>query len=231
MYNLVNWINRNVQYPRRYTMTDNGDGTVTLVPAPGEVATPGTAYNAEHMNNLETGIDAGSLLASFLFSLFSTGAENVVVSAQANTLSPGSAASAALERDADGGSRLVIGVPRGDRGYTGAKGATGATGPQGPKGDKGDTGATGPVGPQGPKGDPGEAAEKGDPGEPGPKGDKGDTGPAGPQGEKGDTGEQGPTGPQGPKGDKGDKGDTGATGPAGVTFELTGSVLYITTTA
>ena len=46
----------------------------------------------------------------------------------------------------------------------------------------------------------------------GPKGDKGD------KGEKGDKGATGATGPQGPK------------GPAGVTFTLSGTVLYITTT-
>lgn len=46
----------------------------------------------------------------------------------------------------------------------------------------------------------------------GPKGDKGE------KGDKGDTGATGATGPQGPK------------GPAGVTFTLSGTVLYITTT-
>lgn len=46
----------------------------------------------------------------------------------------------------------------------------------------------------------------------GPKGEKGD------KGDKGDTGATGATGPQGPK------------GPAGVTFTLSGTVLYITTT-
>lgn len=48
--------------------------------------------------------------------------------------------------------------------------------------------------------------------------------------------ERGPKGEKGDKGDKGDKGATGATGPqgpkgpAGVTFTLSGTVLYITTT-
>ena len=48
--------------------------------------------------------------------------------------------------------------------------------------------------------------------------------------------ERGPKGDKGEKGDKGDKGATGATGPqgpkgpAGVTFTLSGTVLYITTT-
>ena len=48
--------------------------------------------------------------------------------------------------------------------------------------------------------------------------------------------ERGPKGDKGDKGDQGDKGATGATGPqgpkgpAGVTFTLSGTVLYITTT-
>ena len=48
--------------------------------------------------------------------------------------------------------------------------------------------------------------------------------------------ERGPKGDKGAKGDKGEKGATGATGPqgpkgpAGVTFTLSGTVLYITTT-
>ena len=57
----------------------------------------------------------------------------------------------------------------------------------------------------------------------GEKGEKGDTGETGPKGEKG---EKGDTGPQG---DKGDTGPQGETGPAGVTFELSGTTLYITT--
>ena len=73
-------------------------------------------------------------------------------------------------------------------------------------GQKGDTG------PQGPKGE---------------KGDKGATGATGPQGPKGEKGATGATGPQGPKGDTGPQGPKG---PAGVTFTLSGTVLYITTT-
>ena len=85
MYNLVDWTDRDVEHPRRFAMTENEDGTYTLTPQPGEIRREGTAYDAEHMNNLETGVDASVLLASFLFSLFSTGAENVVVSVEAKT--------------------------------------------------------------------------------------------------------------------------------------------------
>ena len=102
MYNLVDWTDRDVEHPRRFAMTENGDGTYTLTPQPGEIRREGTAYDAEHMNNLETGVDASVLLASFLFSLFSTGAENVVVSVEAKTLPPGSEATASLTTDAGG---------------------------------------------------------------------------------------------------------------------------------
>ena len=112
MYNLVDWTDRDVEHPRRFAMTENGDGTYTLTPQPGEIRREGTAYDAEHMNNLETGVDASVLLASFLFSLFSTGAENVVVSVETKTLPPGSEATASLTTDAGGGRKLTLGVPQ-----------------------------------------------------------------------------------------------------------------------
>ena len=152
MYNLLDWTDRNVEHPSRFRMTDNGDGTYTLTPEPGEIAQSGTPVNAEHMNNIETGVDASVLLASFLFSLFATGAENAVVSAEAKTLAAGSAATASLTTDPSGGRRLVLGVPQGIQGIQGVQGIQGIQGIQGPKGDTGATGATGPQGPQGPAG-------------------------------------------------------------------------------
>ena len=152
MYNLVDWTDRDVEHPRRFAMTENGDGTYTLAPQPGEIRREGTAYDAEHMNNLETGVDASVLLASFLFSLFSTGAENVVVSVEAKTLPPGSEATASLTTDAGGGRKLTLGVPQGIQGVQGIQGIPGIKGDTGDKGDKGDRGATGATGPQGPKG-------------------------------------------------------------------------------
>jgi len=50
------WVDRNVQYPNRYTMVDNGDGTYTLIPSPGTVTEAGTFVTAQHMNNIEQGI-------------------------------------------------------------------------------------------------------------------------------------------------------------------------------
>ena len=71
MYNLVDWTDRDVEHPRRFAMTENGDGTYTLTPQPGEIRREGTAYDAEHMNNLETGVDASVLLAFFFYFRFS----------------------------------------------------------------------------------------------------------------------------------------------------------------
>ena len=206
MYNRVDWTDSNVEHPRRFKMEDNGDGTYTLTPEPGEVAQAGTPVDAQHMNNIESGVDASVLLASFLLSMFSTGAENVVVSADAKTLSPSSAATAAFEEDENGGKKLVLGVPQGIQGVQGIQGIQGIRGEKGDKGDKGDQGATGATGAKGATGATGATGPQG------PKGDKGD------KGDKGEKGATGATGPQGPK------------GPAGVTFTLSGTVLYITTT-
>lgn len=82
------------------------------------------------------------------------------LSAEAETLQPGSEATASYQ---DG--VLTIGVPKGEKGD---KGDTGATGP------KGDTGPTGPTGPQGPQGIQGEQGPQGETGPQGPKGDPGE---------------------------------------------------------
>jgi hypothetical protein len=55
-YNKTIWQDRVVEKPRTYTMTDNGDGTVTLTPAPGNVVQAGTPVNATNMNKIEQGI-------------------------------------------------------------------------------------------------------------------------------------------------------------------------------
>lgn len=108
--------------------------------------------------------------------------ESRIIHAEAETLDPGSDATANLVPEG-GAQCLRLGIPRGD---TGAKGDRGEKGEQGPQGEKGDTGKTGPRGPQG------------------PQGPQGIQGIQGPQGVKGDTGPQGEQGPQGVKGEKGD---------------------------
>ena len=55
-YERTVWKNREVEYPRRYIITDNGDGTVTIEPSPGNIIEPGTPIIAANMNNIEDGI-------------------------------------------------------------------------------------------------------------------------------------------------------------------------------
>lgn len=53
----TNWQDHRPQKPRTYTMTDNGDGTVTLIPAQGTIYQQGTPLNAANLNNIEDRID------------------------------------------------------------------------------------------------------------------------------------------------------------------------------
>ena len=56
-YQKQTWTDRNVESPRTYTMVENQDGTVTLIPAPGTVTAEGTPVSAARMNHIEDGID------------------------------------------------------------------------------------------------------------------------------------------------------------------------------
>lgn len=127
--------------------------------------------------------------------VFGDAIDNIAITA--DTLPPGSQATASGSISETEGLKIKLGIPQGE---------------QGPKGDTGAPGPQGDPGPQGEKGDTGEQGPKGDTGEPGPQGPKGDTGETGPQGPKGDTGE---TGPEGPKGDPGETGPRGPEGPQG----------------
>lgn len=79
--------------------------------------------------------------------------ESRIIHAEAETLDPGSDATASLVPE-DGAQCLRLGIPRGDTGAKGDRGEKGEQGPQGPQGEKGDTGPQGARGPQGVKGDP-----------------------------------------------------------------------------
>lgn len=48
----IDFKDRIVEFPHRYAMTDNGDGTYTLIPFPGEVSEEGTPINAGNMNEI-----------------------------------------------------------------------------------------------------------------------------------------------------------------------------------
>lgn len=54
------WKNREVEKPRTFTMQDNGDGTITLIPAEGIVTEPGTPIMAANMNKIEVQLKLSS---------------------------------------------------------------------------------------------------------------------------------------------------------------------------
>jgi hypothetical protein len=75
-YNKTNWLDRAVQYPNRFTMVTNADGTITLTPSPGTVSQAGTPISASALNNLETQYDdayadAQAYVATYAAPLFS----------------------------------------------------------------------------------------------------------------------------------------------------------------
>lgn len=49
----INWKDHVVQYPNRYKVTQNGDGTETAEKVPGEVIQQGTPMNAANFNNID----------------------------------------------------------------------------------------------------------------------------------------------------------------------------------
>lgn len=66
----MEWKDHVVAHPRTYTITENADGTVTLVPAFGEVVQQGTMLNAANMNSVEQEIqDVAQTHALFVASL------------------------------------------------------------------------------------------------------------------------------------------------------------------
>lgn len=46
---MINFSDRISEYPQRYTMTNNADGSVTLTPKPGTVTNSGTVLNRVNM--------------------------------------------------------------------------------------------------------------------------------------------------------------------------------------
>lgn len=56
-YSRINFKDRRVARPRTYTITENADGSVTLVPAPGEIEEAGTPLNGRNMNALDKGLN------------------------------------------------------------------------------------------------------------------------------------------------------------------------------
>lgn len=56
IYAINHWLDHVTQYPNRRKITDNGDGTQTVVKDQGGVIQQGTPRNAPNYNNMETGI-------------------------------------------------------------------------------------------------------------------------------------------------------------------------------
>ena len=50
------WVDRLVQFARRFTVTDLGGGMFEIEPEPGEVTEAGTPVNAANLNTLENGL-------------------------------------------------------------------------------------------------------------------------------------------------------------------------------
>lgn len=56
MYVKTNWKDRIVQNPLTYEIINNEDGSITLVPKPGEIVQGGTPVHSAFLNNLEEGV-------------------------------------------------------------------------------------------------------------------------------------------------------------------------------
>ena len=225
MYNRTDWENREVEFPKRYILTENGDGTHTLQKSPGEVRQEGTPLSAGNLNNLESGVDAVSILAALLYSMFSTSAEGTD-QAMATAQSAAEKADAAA-KNADAAAKAA------DKAAGGAESAAKTAG-----------GAAGSA--SSAAGEAQKAAEAANTAAAGANTQaahllnmivqaatreygSGSTASLTDDGKKKILSlglERGKPGRDGAKGDKGDKGDTG---PAGVTFQLSGTVLTITT--
>lgn len=56
-YQKNNWVDQNVERPKTYELTNNADGSVTLIDSFGLVSALGTPVNADNMNHIEEGIE------------------------------------------------------------------------------------------------------------------------------------------------------------------------------
>jgi hypothetical protein len=72
MADLPVWQDENVQYPNRYTKTENGDGTIDLVPYPGQTLQEGTPLNAANLQRINAAINAASCAATIVIAAADT---------------------------------------------------------------------------------------------------------------------------------------------------------------
>lgn len=225
MYNRTDWKNREVEFPQRYILTENGDGTHTLRKSPGEVRQEGTPLSAGNLNNIESGVDAVSILAALLYSMFATSAEGTdqaMATAQSAAEKANAAAknadAAAKAADKAAGSAESAAKTAGDAAGS-ANSAAEAANQAAKAANTAAAGANTQAEHLQSMVVQAETREYG----------SGSTASLTDDGEKKILSlglERGMPGRDGAKGDKGEKGDTG---PAGVTFQLSGTVLTITT--
>lgn len=76
-YERTIWKNREVEKPRTFTMEDNTDGTITLMPSEGTIIEPGTPIIAANMNNIEDGIEEALSRANAAFQSASEGKQQI----------------------------------------------------------------------------------------------------------------------------------------------------------
>lgn len=65
-YALIQWKDRQVQFPRRFTEVYDQDGKRTDTPSPGEIHEQGTQISATHLNQMDRGIGDAQLAAALL---------------------------------------------------------------------------------------------------------------------------------------------------------------------
>ena len=63
MRELINWKDRQVEYPHRVELTSLGDNLFTIEKSPGHIEEPGTAQNEDHFNNMDVGIFEALMIA------------------------------------------------------------------------------------------------------------------------------------------------------------------------
>ncbi len=63
MRQLINWKDRQVEYPNRVALTDLGGGLYTIAKSPGTIEEAGTAQNADHFNNMDVGVFESLMIA------------------------------------------------------------------------------------------------------------------------------------------------------------------------
>lgn len=84
----TDWMDHVVQYPKRITLVENGDGTWTIEAAPGEIIQQGTQMSATNFNNMEEGIGGASMMADLIFTqlLLKLGHSDMTVDSLADAL-------------------------------------------------------------------------------------------------------------------------------------------------